>query len=218
MWKFLVVGALLASSCLRDTSFKCSTNAECGQGGTCERGVGYCSVTDTGCASGSRFGSSAGPYAGQCVGEDAPADAPVADAPIVDAPITGCPSNFMAITGGQGTHVYRAIPMTSSWQQQRSRCSGLSSAAYLAIPDDLAELQAISSLAAGEVWVGISDTATENTFLTVKGVPATFLPWDTNQPDDQGPGEDCVIIHEQNSKLRDERCNDGFRAVCECEP
>ena len=213
MWRCLVIGALLSSSCLRDTSFRCSTSADCGQGGTCERGVGYCSVTDTGCASGSRFSSSAGPYAGQCVGEDAPADAP-----IVDAPIAGCPSNFMAIVGGQGTHVYRSIPMTSSWQQQRSLCSATSSAAYLAIPDDLAELQAISTLAAGEVWVGISDTATENVFLTVKAVPATFLPWDNNQPDDQGPGEDCVIIHEQSSKLRDVRCNDRFRAVCECEP
>ncbi len=213
MWRLLVLGALLSSSCLRDTSFKCSTNAECGQGGMCERGVGYCSVTDTACTSGSRFGSSAGPYAGQCVGEDVPTDAPV-----VDAPITGCPSNFMAIAGGQGAHVYRSIPMTSSWQSQRTLCSATASAAYLAIPDDLAELQAISTLATDEVWVGISDTATENAFLTVKGVPATFLPWDNNQPDDQGPGEDCVIIHRQSSKLRDERCSDRFRAVCECEP
>lgn len=216
----LLIGALAATSCLRDTSFHCATSAECGAGGTCEPGVGYCSVADATCASGARFGSSAGSYANQCVGDDNPADAPAADAASGDdAPAAGCPAGYNTITGGQAGHKYRLINMTENWQTQRGVCSASSSSAYLAIPDTLGELQAIAMLSAStESWVGITDAATENTFLTVKGVAATFLPWDMNQPDDAGPGEDCVIIETPGSKLRDERCGSKFRAVCECEP
>ncbi|MEO7095623.1 MAG: lectin-like protein, partial [Polyangiales bacterium] len=81
-------------------------------------------------------------------------------------------------------------------------------------------LAAIATLSAASAsWIGISDIATENAFVTVKGVAATFLPWDSNQPDNQGTGgQDCVIIQTSSSKLRDESCSSKFRAVCECEP
>lgn len=222
MHKLFLVGALLSASCLRETSYRCSSNSECG-GGTCEPGIGYCSVSDSHCASGARFSSSAGSYANQCVGADNPADAQVSDAPTidapVDAPIVGCPSQYMPITGGQANHRYQVVLMTDNWQNQRAFCTSTTSSAYLAIPDDLAELDAIATLSAASAsWVGVSDIITENMFLTVKGVPATFLPWVPGQPDNQGPGEDCVIIETAMSKYRDERCNTKFRAVCECEP
>ena len=136
-----------------------------------------------------------------------------------DAPITsGCPAGFASVAGGQGTHRYRLINATDDWTEQVAVCSATSSSAYLAIPDDAAELAAIATLSAASAsWVGISDTATENNFVTVKGVAATFLPWDNNQPDDNG-GEDCVMIQTSSSKLRDEKCNTKLRAVCECEP
>lgn len=222
MDKLVILTALLATSCLRDTSFTCSRDADCGAGGTCEPGVNYCSVVDHTCPSGSRFVSSAGSYAGTCVRDDGATDAGRTDAPATDAASdapTGCPANYQTIAGGQGTHRYRVINTTDTWQTQRGVCATSSSSAYLAIPDDPAELAAIATLSASSsVWVGISDTATENTFLTVKGAAATFLPWDNGQPDDQGPGEDCVIIRSSSSKLRDERCNTDYRAVCECEP
>ncbi len=221
--RVLVLVALASVSCLRETSYRCSSNTECGNGGTCEPGVGYCSVSDSTCSSGSRFSSSAGSYANQCVGAESPSDAhggdaPASDAPI-DAPIIGCPSPYTTITGGQGTHRYQVVLMTANWQNQRAFCVSTTSSAYLAIPDDLAELNAIATLSAATAsWVGISDLATENTFLTVKGVAASYLPWASGQPDDQGPGEDCVIIETNGSQLRDERCNNKYRAVCECEP
>ena len=146
---------------------------------------------------------------------DASSDASVPS----DAPITsGCPANFASITGGQGAHRYRLINATNDWSTQRGACAGMSSSAYLTIPDDAAELAAISTLSAASAsWVGISDIATENTFVTVKGAAATYLPWDSGQPDDNG-GEDCVMIQTSASKLRDERCSTKYRAVCECEP
>jgi len=217
MWRVAVLPLMLVA-CLRDTAFHCTTNTECGAGGTCERGYGVCSVVDPSCASGSRFGSSAGTYANQCVGDNAPNDATLADAPAPDAP-TGCPASSVAITGGQAGHTYRRSQMSQNWLAQRSTCAAASSKAYLAIPDDQAELAAIATLSASTAtWVGITDSAMENTFLTVKGAAAAFLPWDTGEPDDQGPGEDCVIIQTSTAKLRDERCTTNFRAVCECDP
>jgi hypothetical protein len=218
----MVLVSLLSASCLRDTSFKCSTNAECGTGGTCEPSVNYCSVADTECASGARFGSSAGSYANRCVGDnggaDGGTDSTTSDAP-ADAPVVGCPGDYVTISGGQGNHRYRLVNMSENWQMQRAFCTSTTSSAYLAIPDDIGELTAIATLsAASQSWVGVSDTATENTFVTVKNLPQTFLPWDTGQPDDAGPGEDCVVIQTSSSKLRDERCGNKLRAVCECEP
>lgn len=219
----MVLVVLLSASCLRDTAFKCATNAECGTGGTCEPGVNFCSVADPDCPSGARFGASAGSYANQCVGDNGQADAGTdssggTDAP-TDAPIVGCPAGYATMPGGQGNHLYRLINMSDTWATQRAFCTSTTSSAYLAIPDDLAELNAIATLsAASQSWVGISDMATENTFLTVKNTPQTFLPWDTGQPDDAGPGEDCVAIQTSASKFRDERCSNKLRAVCECEP
>jgi hypothetical protein len=148
---------------------------------------------------------------------DATSDSPTTS----DAPVTsGCPVSFMAIAGGQGTHRYRLINATDEWSLQMGTCAAMSDSAYLAVPDDAAELAAIATLSAASAsWVGISDTATEAAYLTVLGGAATYLPWDINQPDDAGPqGEDCVMIQTSSSKLRDEKCNTKFRAVCECEP
>jgi hypothetical protein len=138
-----------------------------------------------------------------------------------DAPVTsGCPAGFASIAGGQGAHRYKLINSTDDWSEQRGKCAAMSSSAYLAIPDDATELGAIATLSAASAsWVGISDTATEGAFVTVKGVAATFLPWDGGQPDNAGPqGEDCVMIQTSSSKLRDEKCGTKYRAVCECEP
>jgi hypothetical protein len=220
-WLLVVTFALGSSACLRGTEYRCSTNTECGTGGTCES-IGFCSFPDTTCMSGERFGESAGDLANQCtgmVGIDAgPTDGPGIDVPMIDSPPTGCPGNYVTITGGQGTHRYRTIP-AANWNQQRDMCLATTSSAYLAIPDDLGELQAIATLAAqGRFWVGITDQATENTWLNTKGVAQTFLPWIAGAPDDGGPGEDCVEGIMATSQINDERCNTQYVAVCECEP
>lgn len=227
---WLIVLALAAGStgCLRGTEYRCSTNSECGAGGTCES-VGFCSFPAGGCSSGRQFGDSAGDLANQCTGtggiDAGPIDSPsTIDTPsnidsAIDSPTTtGCPGNYATITGGQGTHKYRLVP-SANWNQQRDFCVATSSSAYLAIPDDLGELQALAILAAqARFWVGITDQATENTWLNTKGAVQTFLPWANGQPDDGNPGEDCVEGIMATSQINDERCNTQYVAVCECEP
>ena len=220
-WLIVVTFALGSAACLRGTEYRCSSNTECGAGGTCES-VGFCSFPDMDCSSGERFGDSAGTLANQCTGttgiDGGLIDGPRIDGPMIDAPPAGCPGNYATIAGGQGTHRYRLVP-SANWNQQRDMCVATTSSAYLAIPDDLGELQALATLAgAARFWVGITDSATENTFLTTKGAPATFLPWAPGAPDNGGPGEDCVEGITATSQINDERCNTQYVAVCECEP
>ena len=62
-------------------------------------------------------------------------------------------------------------------------------------------------------WTGVTDAATEGTWLTVDGTPATFLPWLAGQPDG-GAAEDCVRADSAGFEDRD--CNDMRDFVCEC--
>ncbi|MEO7093368.1 MAG: lectin-like protein [Polyangiales bacterium] len=218
---FLVLVALSSAACLRTTEFHCTTNAECGASGVCVPD-GLCSVTDMGCTSGLRYSDTAGSRANDCVGGggavDARVDGPGVDAAI-DAQISGCPGQYNTIVGGQGTHRYRLLTASDDWAMQRSFCAATSSSAYLAIPDDLTELQAIATLgAAARFWVGISDLATEGVYVTVRTTAQTFLPWETGAPDDGPPSEDCVEVVSATSKINDQRCNTQYVAVCECEP
>src|SRR5690348_12121156 len=63
----VAAGVCLLAGCLKSTAFHCSDNASCGAGGTCQQTTGYCSFPDPNCPQG-KYGDSAGPLAGQCVG------------------------------------------------------------------------------------------------------------------------------------------------------
>ena len=200
----------LCGGCLRPTSFTCATNAECA-GGTCED-VGFCSFSDSACAGGNRFGEFSGPFAGQCVGEsgiDAGADA-------TDATLDAAAACTSYLTLPDAPHRYRSIATNASWFSQRTSCAA--DGGYLAIPDDLVELTAITTLAGtSPSWVGLTDDATEGTFVTVLGAVATFLPWDTGEPNDTPGAADCVRASPAH-QLADDRCTTARAAICECEP
>jgi hypothetical protein len=205
------------AGCLRSTEYKCQTSSQCGTDGVCES-TGFCSVPDDQC--GRRYSPSAGDLAGQCVGgsgTDGGIDA-ARDAAI-DTPQSQCPAGFGPLTGAP--HQYKLITGLSSWNAQMSACAALSATTYLAIPDDTAELTALDTLA-GQIttyWVGVTDAATEGTWLTVKGAPQTFLPWEPGHPTTQPPNnqDDCVRAVTADAKFFDDKCNTQFAAICECE-
>jgi hypothetical protein len=212
-----------STACLRSTAFHCDSNADCGSGGTCS--VGFCAFADPACASGTRFADSAGSYANQCVGDQGPdggVDSGLIDA-ATDGPIqAGCPSGYNTITGGQGAHRYQLVTTVNDWVSQRDVCAATSTSAYLAIPDDATEFAALNTLTtATQFWVGISDQATEGTFVTVKGGAPAFVMWASGQPDNNanGQGEDCVAVSKLSGDMSDERCGQTMLpAICECEP
>ena len=71
-----------------------------------------------------------------------------------------------------------------------------------------------------DVWLGITDTATEGRFLWVDGDPfnAGDFAWVKNNPDNRRNNEDCVHInlpnHEDNA-ANDLRCNANVHGLCE---
>ncbi len=210
----LMCGAAAAlAGCLRSTTFRCETSADC-TGGTCEP-IGFCSFADSSCTSGSRFGELSGSAANQCVDDtlvDAGLDAPANQDALPDAP--GCPASYVALAGAPG-HLYRSITTSSSWFAHHTACMG--DGAYLTIPDDLTELTAIATLAGNTIWIGINDQANEGVYKTELGATATFLPWSSGEPDDAPGAADCVRASPAGT-FADDRCSTPFRAVCECEP
>lgn len=198
-----ILALLLAAGCLRETAFVCATDAECTPDGACEA-TGYCSFPDDACAGGRRYGELAGGLANACVEAAATPDAPpprcVGYAPL-----------------GTLAHRYRAIPAATNHAAQRTACAA--DGGYLAIPDDAEELAAVLDLAGGGAWIGVDDLATEGSYVTVRGQPASFLPWSPGEPTGPAmPAEDCVRISGSTRQLRDEACGNAYRAVCECEP
>jgi hypothetical protein len=222
----LLLPLALCAACLRQTEFNCSLNSQCNPGGMCQTSVGYCSFSDSACSSGQRFGDSAGPLAGQCVGGQTGGDGGGIDAPVIDGPAVGCPSTYEPLPGGPAGHVYLKAPQTVTGELQDNFCRSTSARAYLAVPDDITELTNLHTLAAGATfWVGVHDRTMENRFDKLSGGLATFLPWTAGQPDNAGggQGEDCVASTATN--FSDEECkvNGGGTgadrpAVCECEP
>jgi hypothetical protein len=209
-----LVTALIASGCLKPAAFECASDPQCtraGAQGTCEA-VGFCSFPDATCTSGSRFGDVSGKYTQQCVGEAG--DAPDGGVTVPDG--LGCLVGYATLTGVPD-RAYRRIDTSTSWEGQVAACRADGANVYLAIPDDATELQAILTLASSDVWVGISDIATEGSFVTVLGGVPASPPWAAMQPDDLG-GSDCVLALSASASYDDRRCSTSAIAVCECEP
>ncbi|MGE0870617.1 MAG: C-type lectin domain-containing protein [Kofleriaceae bacterium] len=212
-----------ASGCLRSGAFRCDDNMDCMRGGTagvCES-VGFCSFADPSCGSGQRFGNLSGGYANQCVGEalgDAmlPQDGPQPDGSVTPPDGLGCPSSYAPLAGGSA-HVYRHLEGQDNWMAKQTACQADGANAYLAVPDDASELDAILTLSGANSWVGIEDIDPEGVYVTVLGAPATFLPWVLLQPDNLG-NSDCVVAIHASRLYDDRKCNATFTAVCECEP
>jgi hypothetical protein len=223
----LAMAALVLAACVRSGGYECSSADQCmrdGVQGRCEA-VSFCSFPDPDCASGARFADHAGDYANRCVDEvaelpdagmpDAMTDT-MTDAPPADTPMATCPAGYAALPGA-GPHLYKRAGTSASWQTHMTACATDGANAYLAIPDSTAELSALVLHANTDVWVGITDTATEGTFQTVRGQIATFLPWGMSEPDNNG-NQDCVGAMHPGSRIETLACTTSQVAICECEP
>jgi Lectin C-type domain len=226
MFPLMAFAVLATTGCLRKTEFQCAEDTACGATGRCES-TGFCSFADGGCSTGRRYDSSAGSLAGQCTGGgnitdggDVDTSMPPSDGATPDTPNGNCPAGYVALTGVPG-HLYKVVPTTANWSAQHQACRLTSLAAYLAVPDTIEELTAMDAVAgATNYWVGITDSATEGTWLNVLGAAQTFLPWQPPAPDNAagGQGEDCVEALSALHKFNDERCNTSLPAICECNP
>jgi hypothetical protein len=209
--------------CIKPAAFECAMDQECehaGVAGTCEP-TRSCSFPDTTCSSGKRYGALAGGYSNQCVGADWELDAGISDGHVVDASIDAppdapsCPASYTTLPGA-GNNRYRVVVEPAPWANQRATCRADSSRVQLAVPDNAAELQAISTFAGADAWIGISDAQLEGSYVTYN-MPATFLPWAANEPDNNG-NQDCVRALAGGTTIETQLCATASVAVCECVP
>lgn len=147
------------------------------------------------------------------IGFDGRADAGLrpdaGDANPVDVPAAGvCADDARYVAVAGLPHRYRTVAVERSWDQARTDCAA--DGAYLAIPDDALE----AGSEAIRDWVGITDAVQDGVWLTLDGVPATFLPWLPGQPDG-GPTENCARL--EDDQLEDRECTDLRDYSCECE-
>jgi hypothetical protein len=147
-----------------------------------------------------------------------PPDARPPDAmpPPPDAMVTppdampSCPASYTLVIGGKS---YRPVATSATWTNARNDCAddapGLT---HLAVPNNATENTGLANAQTQDSWIGITDAATEGTWLDVFGMPLTYTAWAGGQPD----GGNCALINNAAAWV-DESCNNSIRYICECE-
>uniref|UniRef100_A0A8D2AQX6 Mannan-binding protein n=1 Tax=Sciurus vulgaris TaxID=55149 RepID=A0A8D2AQX6_SCIVU len=98
------------------------------------------------------------------------------------------------------------------FSQVKALCTELQ--ATVATPKNAEENKAIQDVARDIAFLGITDEVTEGQFTYLTGGRLTYSNWKTNEPNDHGSGEDCVIILKEGL-WNDISCSSSFLAVCE---
>lgn len=197
--------ALATGGCLRTTTFHCTDDSTCGNGGTCQPN-GLCSFADPSCSSGERFGQLSGGDANQCVGSDNT----MPDANPIDSPP---PCSGYTSLAGISAHVYLQESGTGNWDDAKASCPN---GGTLAAPASSDELAAILAVTQSDTWIGVQ--AMGANFVTVTGDTESFLPWAAGQPDG-AMGKQCVLALDSSAEYELEKCQFGdHAAMCQCDP
>ena len=147
-----------------------------------------------------------------------PIDAMPPDAMPPDAMGPTCPAGYTASGSASVPSSYRFVDSTETFATAVGDCANdLTGKTHLAIIDDATERGVVDARAGTRaIWIGLTDAATENTWLTVLGAAATYFNWGDNQPDDFF-GEDCVEMADGGAFNDLDCANQQRRYVCECD-
>ena len=111
---------------------------------------------------------------------------------------------------------YKLFVNKKSWSMSRSHCQ--SEGGDLVIIKNLEEDTFVFSLSKGKhAWLGGSDHGVEDNFEWVDGSPIAqpqYTNWATNEPNDWGSGEDCLMIRSSDNKWNDAPCARTYAFVC----
>jgi hypothetical protein len=150
-------------------------------------------------------------------GEDAPRDAPLDTSP--DAP-SACPSTYA--TAPNTLSRYRLGNQNMEWRQAAADCADDGATTHLAVLSNANELSGTTFLLGGARWIGLSDTKTEGTFITITAEntmgypPTTGAPWGTGEPSAENAEVDCVLV-DNGPVLKAESCTLNREFICECD-
>ena len=128
-----------------------------------------------------------------------------------DAPLV-CPASYTGMAPGRASR-YRAMPF-ATWGASQQACE--SDGTHLIVLDDPVELAWAAQEIGVPQWLGLSDHATEGTFLAVNGRTSPFLTWTPQNPNDSFGDEDCVELFD--GAFNDVGCTGLTRNfLCECD-
>ncbi|MDQ3370036.1 MAG: hypothetical protein M3680_31860 [Myxococcota bacterium] len=123
------------------------------------------------------------------------------DAPVDARPCTGGDGAMMS-----GSTCFLLFTTPRSFADARAACAGLGTT--LAVPADAAKHASARTLAGGrDVFIGLSDEATEMTFVWVDATPLVFTAWNPEEPNNGSATyeEDCVVIAGTSGTAWDDR-------------
>lgn len=126
---------------------------------------------------------------------------------------TGC---TLALRDGGSAYLLCDTPR--AWPDARAFCRARG--ADLVVVDDNAENDFLAESGLPTMWMGLSDTQTEGTFLWVDGTAPSTTHWKVDEPNDHGEGEDCGGMYtsgEDVGKWNDFDCSSEKAFVCEDE-
>lgn len=129
-----------------------------------------------------------------------------------DAASLTCPTGYLPLAGE--TSKYKAISSTDGWLAAEQACE--TDGTHLVVLDTASELaMMVALLPAQNLWLGVTDRKVVGQWLKVTGGVATYLPWDSSEPD--AANLECVQLDGVTTKLGDQGCSSGRRYVCECD-
>jgi hypothetical protein len=139
-------------------------------------------------------------------------------------PVVGCPASYDVDLTSAGFSKYRVNPTALEWRQAQDACLadgvGFTGKTHLVVfADDLERLATEPAGLARNTWIGLTDRATEGTFIwvTVETDPQQSGPpmWGGANPDG-GDDNDCVRI--SNAwEYDDKDCDTIEPSICECD-
>ncbi len=130
-----------------------------------------------------------------------------------DGFLAPCPASYQIVVAT--TSKYLAVDNSATWDQAQAACAA--DGQHLAIFEDQNERDlVVTLLPTRDLWIGVTDRVTLGTWLTVTGVPATYLPWTAGEPD-LITSERCVETESPAYNYIDQLCSATQRYVCECD-
>ena len=146
-------------------------------------------------------------------------DAPTSGTDASTTPDAGMATPFAACmakgyaAAGTSTSLYRVSANDRSWVDAQAECAAdVAGATHLVVVSSATESDFIKTKLG---WVGLSDRATEGTFVNVTNEPNDYRPWISGQPDNGSGNENCVQM--KAGGLDDDQCGNAHVFVCECD-